>query len=250
MSGSLSWRRLRKYVAALPALVFGFAASPAFSTVVTIDANGVNTGASSAGFIGATMTSQNGTFTKTTTVGNNPRTVIGVSGGFVANEVDINSESLTISFGSTGAVIDQITVGLLFLEGEWFGAADEAVQFQTNGGTACSLVFCVLSATGVWRNQLLGVTVLSSPVEGQGGIFQIATPFGSELISSIVISPFAVSGAGGANSDFGLVSLVYTTTAIPEPGTLALVALGTLGLGLAGGRRSRARRAAAASVQP
>ena len=38
MSQPLLLRKLRKYVAALPALAFGFMASPAFSTIVTINA--------------------------------------------------------------------------------------------------------------------------------------------------------------------------------------------------------------------
>ena len=60
MSRPLFLRKLRKYVAALPALAFGFMANPAFSTIVTIDASGVTTGASSASFLGATLTSTDG----------------------------------------------------------------------------------------------------------------------------------------------------------------------------------------------
>jgi hypothetical protein len=48
-----------------------------------------------------------------------------------------------------------------------------------------------------------------------------------------------IAGTGSANSDFGLVSITYTTTAIPEPGTLVLVSLGMLGLVFAGRRRAR-----------
>ena len=44
MSRPLFLRKLRKYVAAIPALAFGFVASPAFSTVVTINASGVTAG--------------------------------------------------------------------------------------------------------------------------------------------------------------------------------------------------------------
>lgn len=65
MARPLFLRKLRKYVAALPALAFGFIASPAFSATVTIDASGVTAGATSASFLGAISTSTGGKFTTT-----------------------------------------------------------------------------------------------------------------------------------------------------------------------------------------
>jgi hypothetical protein len=50
--------------------------------------------------------------------------------------------------------------------------------------------------------------------------------------------PWAITGTGAANSDFGLVSVTYSTTAVPEPGTLALVGSGLLGLAFAGRKRA------------
>jgi hypothetical protein len=237
-------RKLRKYVAALPALVFAFTASPAFSTIVTIDASGINAGGNSDSFLGATITSTGGNFTEVLANGTST-TVIGVSTGFVANEIDLDGEKITINFGSTGAVVNEIVLGLLYLKGQWGGAADEAARLITSPGTVCdnnsSTMPCVLAATGVWRGATTGVTQLSPPTEGSGGIFRITNPFGSAVISSLDFLPFARTTAGGAaDSDFGIVSVRYTTTAIPEPGTLLLVGLGALGLGFAGRRRSRA----------
>lgn len=242
MTRPLFLRKLRKYVAALPALAFGFVASPAFSTVVTINGSGVNAGSSTASFLGATMTSVGGSFTKTTTTGVNPSTVIGVSGGAVSNQVDISGERISLSFGATPAVVSEITLGLLFLNGVSGNAANEAAQLQTNGGSACAsgaIGFCILSAAGVWRGSSLLVQTLSPPTAGNGGIFKITNPFGSELITSIQFLPWSITGTGAANSDFGLVSVTYTTTLIPEPGTLSLVSLGMLGLAFAGSRRAR-----------
>jgi len=92
---------------------------------------------------------------------------------------------------------------------------------------------------GVWRGSIFGVQTLSPATEGNGGIFRIANPFGSELISSLDILAWKFTPAGAANSDFGLVSVTYTTTTvIPEPGTLVLVGLGMLGLA-SGGKRAR-----------
>ena len=244
MSRPLFLRRLRRYVATLPALAFGFMASPAFSvsTSVNINASGITSGSSSASFLGSTLVSLGGSFTTTSTTGILPSTLIGVSGGAVADEIDISGEKITLSFGSTGAVVNQITLGLLFLKGVAGDVINEAAQLQTNGGTACASgnAFCILSATGVWRGALLPASATLSPATaGNGGIFKITNPFGTELINSIDFMPWAISGAGATNSDFGLVSVTYTTTAVPEPGTLALVGLGMLGLAVAGGRRAR-----------
>jgi hypothetical protein len=230
-------------VAAIPALAFGFVASPAFSTTVTINANGVSAGANTANFVGATMTTTGGNFTKATSPGANPTAYIGVSGGVVANEVDA-SQKLTIGFTDTGAVISEITLAMMFLSGEAGDLNSEAARLTALGGTSCAPggIFCLLSANGVFRGSTLNVENLSPATGGNGGIFKITNPFGSDLISQLTFSPWIfASGSGSANSDFGLVSITYTTTAIPEPGSLALVGLGVIGLALAGRQRARRR---------
>lgn len=240
MSRPLFLRKLRKYVAAIPALAFGFVASPAFSTVVTINASGVTPGATTANFMGATMTSTGGSFTTATSPGINQTPYIGVSGGAVANELD-GTQKLTIAFSETGAVVSEMVLGMLFLSGQAGDGVNEAARAQNIGGTNCGLgmTFCILSSSGVWRGSTTGVTNLSPATGGNGGIFRITNPFGSDLISQIQLLPWLISGTGAANSDFGLVSITYTTTAIPEPGTLVLVSLGMLGLVFAGRRRAR-----------
>ena len=240
-------RRLRKYVAALPALAFGFMASPAFSlTTVNINASAITPGTSVASFLGATLSTIGATtFSTSTTPGINPTGVIGVSGGYVPTEVDVHGESLTLSFGTTGAVVNEITLGMLYLKGEAGDTYSEAAQLQTTGGSACgsgATAFCILSASGVWRGALNnGVQILSPATASGGGIFKITNPFGTETITSIDFLPWSIVGADASNSDFGLVSVTYTTAAtlVPEPGTFALVSLGLLGLAVAGARRAR-----------
>ncbi len=240
MARALFLRKLRKYVAAIPALAFGFVASPAFSTVVTINANSITAGTSTANFVGATMTSTGGTFTKATSPGANPTSYIGVSGGAVANELD-GVQKITFSFSDTGAVVSEITLAMLFFAGQAGDSSNEAAQIQTIGGPCqVGLAFCILSATGVWRSTTVGVENLSPATSGNGGIFRITNPFGTDPISQGQLNPWLLAGGQtAANSDFGLVSMTYTTTAIPEPGTLVLVSLGMLGLAFAGGRRAR-----------
>jgi hypothetical protein len=239
MSRPILVRKLRRYVAAIPALAFGFVAGPALA--VTIDASGVTAGANSASFTGATLTSTGGNLTKATSPGINPTSYIGVSGGAVANELD-GSQKLTIAFSGGGAVVSEMVLGMLFLNGQAGDKANEAANAQTLGGTSCSvgIANCILSASGVWRGSTTGVQNLSPATGGNGGIFRITNPFGSEVISQIQLVPWLISGTGAANSDFGLVSLTYTPVApIPEPGTLMLVSLGMLGLVVAGRRRAR-----------
>jgi hypothetical protein len=236
MVRSFSLRKLRKYIPALPALVFGFIASPATSALITIDGTSITAGAHDQQFLGASITSQGGNFTKVTADGTST-TVIGVSTGFVANEIDIDNESITINFSPLGATITQITLGLMYLQGEWGGASDEAARLITNSGApSCSLgaaSACILSAAGVWAGSTSNVTQLSAPIEGQGGIFQIRDPFGGNLITSLQFSPFSIAGVGGGNSDFGIVSITYNTTAVPEPDTLLMVGIGIIGFALA-----------------
>jgi hypothetical protein len=161
--------------------------------------------------------------------------VVGISTGFVANESDTDGEQFTINFSGGGAVISEITLGLLFRQGEWGVAGDEQTRLRTNTGD-CSTLTCLLAADATFKDLTAGVSALSQGVEGQGGVFRITNPFGSTVISQLELLAFANGGSGSTNSSFGLVSLVYNTP-IPEPGTLVLVGLGALGLGLA--RRGR-----------
>lgn len=229
-------RRLRRFVATLPPLVFGFMGSPAFSA--TIDANGFSVGQTSANFSNATVTSIGGSFTKIQSVGSNSSMVVGVSTGFVLNEADTDGEKFTINFSGGGAVVTEITLGLLFRQGEWGVAVNEQALLKPNTGS-CNTANCLLTAIGQFQGSGSGVTTLSQGVEGQGGIFRIANPFGSTTITSLDLSAFDAGGSGSTASSFGLVSVVYTT--IPEPNTLLLVGLGAVGLGL--WRRQRAQLA-------
>jgi hypothetical protein len=226
-------RRLRRYIAALPPLVFGFMGSPAFSA--TINAAGFSVGQTSANFTGATVTGIGGSFTKVNSVGNGATSIVGINTGFVANESDADGEQFTINFSGAGAVVTEITLGLLFREGEWGVAGDEQARLKTNTGN-CSTLNCLLAADATFNDLTAGVSTLSQGVEGQGGIFRIINPFGSTVITQLELLAFANGGSGSTNSSFGLVSVVYSP--VPEPGTAVLVGLGALGLGLARKRRA------------
>ncbi len=231
-------RRLRRYVAALPPLVFGFVGSPAFSA--TINASGFTVGQTTASFSNATVTATGGSFTKVTSVGTDPSSVVGISTGFVDHEADVDHEQFTVNFSGGGAVVSEVTLGLLFQNGQWGVAANEQARLKpTTGSTGdCSTLNCLLSADGTFKNLTAGVTTLSPGVEGEGGIYKIVNPFGNTVISKLELLPFNAGGSGSAASSFGLVSVTYTTAVIPEPGTLTLVGLGALGLAFAGRRRA------------
>jgi hypothetical protein len=181
------------------------------------------------------VTGIGGSFTKITSAGNQSQTVVGVSTGFVPSESDTDGEQFTINFSAGGAVVNEITLGLLFREGEWGVAVNEAATLRTNTGE-CSTLNCLLTADARFKGLTAGVSTLSQGVEGQGGIFRILNPFGSTVLTQLELMAFNAGGSGSTASSFGLVSVVYTT--VPEPGTLPLVGLGLLSLVMAGRRRA------------
>ena len=114
MSRPLFLRKLRKYVAAIPALAFGFVASPAFSTVVTINASGFTAGTTTRQLHGRDRDEHAAaSFTKATSVGINPTPYIGVSGGFVANEFD-GTQRVHDQLQRERRRVSEITLGMLF----------------------------------------------------------------------------------------------------------------------------------------
>jgi hypothetical protein len=99
--------------------------------------------------------------------------------------------------------VSEITLGLLF-QGQWGAAVNEQARLKpTTGHTGdCSTLNCLLSADGTFKNLAAGVATLSPGVEGQGGIFTIANPFGSAVISKLELLPFNAGGSGAAASSF------------------------------------------------
>ena len=159
---------------------------------------------------------------------------LGISGG-VNGEISIG-QGLLITFDSP-QIVNTLDLSLLYTSGNYGDIGDEVAGFTGSRGSGSSLqVFSnSLTADTPTSGILTGpgsVVNLDPAVENNGALWRITNPFGTQAVTSILLSALdngIAPNLGGSNTDFGLNAL--STTATPIPGSFLLLGAGMVGLG-------------------
>lgn len=162
-------------------------------------------------------------------------TGVGIEGGFVGGEIDINGDEYIQLDIVEATKISEITIGFLFENGNHHDEVDEiaVVDYWDMQGTMYTATLSVnhvltgLSATWSGVGSASNVPGFAG-VQDKGGLWQIINPFGDMVVSKMKFranndqSDTVVRNEG---SDYVLVSVN-----VPEPSTVLLLGGGLLAL--------------------
>ncbi|MEZ5317446.1 MAG: PEP-CTERM sorting domain-containing protein [Vicinamibacterales bacterium] len=161
----------------------------------------------------------------------------GVSGGSVEGEID-GGEAIEIAFDAPSLVQ---SMQLIFLyepptynDVEHGPTDDEAASIEAFAG-GISLGVVTVQVTGFTTATGGALTNLSIADETGGGAWLLTSPFGSQPIDLLRITP-ANPGPDASYSDLSLGTTTFEAVPVPEPVSVLLVGAGLVGLG----RRRRA----------
>lgn len=165
---------------------------------------------------------------------------LGVTGGRTNDEIDIG-ETVTMSWAA-GLKITSFSVGLLFNGPEYADWAEVGQVTAWNGqqqvGLGLLKVHATDNATATFTGTGFGsVTNLATAVDGGGGGWKVDNPFGDTLVTRLQFTALASDVCGQRSCTNQSDYVLSSVTAVPEPGTYAMLLAGLGALGFVARRR-------------